>query len=134
MTEILNCPTCNNIMIKIKVKEREYTDCYECRQDDRPFNYGRPNRGSCMCDSIPIIDVIKLLCNRCVEMDKQLALIKWENGIVRKLEFCRVSDLKTFAQRKKIVGCSKMTKTELVDVLKYIVTQDDYPTYGISDL
>lgn len=152
MTDILNCPICNNTLIKTEKTTQNLDECYECRQDDRPFNIGRKNKGPCRCKWFHT-DIIEILCNHCVETNTQLELQaemkkkqdiekelqdienqikkgfmdKWNNGIVGKLECYGIYKLRILAQSKNVIDCSKMSKTELINALESITTKSDFP-------
>lgn len=54
------CIKCNNIPINKIIQE--WRECYECGQDDRPFNMNRKNKGICKCLKI---DIDILFCTNC---------------------------------------------------------------------
>jgi hypothetical protein len=145
MTDILNCPICNNILVKTEKTTQYIDECYECGQDDRPFNMCRPNRNPCSCSWIHT-DVIEISCIHCIETNKQEEIQaeiqkkqdienqknkefigKWTNGIVGKLECYGLYKLRILAERKNVINCSKMSKIEIINKLESITSNSDFP-------
>ena len=60
MNNIKICIKCNDIPINKIIQE--WNECYECCQDDRPFNMNRKDRGKCECLKI---DINIFFCNNC---------------------------------------------------------------------
>jgi hypothetical protein len=54
------CIKCNDIPINKTIQE--WNECYECCQDDRPFNINRKNKSKCECLKI---NINIFFCNNC---------------------------------------------------------------------
>lgn len=137
----INCPVCNFVLQRIEMTIKQCDECYECGQDDRPFNSGRKNKSECSCkwyDS----DITEITCLKCIENDiksKQeieddrknhdymLFIGKWNSSIKGKLSCYGIKKLQKLAKYKEIKGYSKLTKEQLIISLEKIVKESDFP-------
>jgi hypothetical protein len=60
-------------------------ECYQCGQDDRPFNYGRTNKGECSCKWYDK-DITEISCLQCIENEIKAKKEQEENEIKAKKE------------------------------------------------
>jgi hypothetical protein len=139
----VNCPIHNTLLHKKEINIRECDECYECIQDDRPFNYGRKNKGECSCKWYDK-NVIEITCYQCIEdqiREKQkqdadekeheymLFLGKWNSGIKGKLSCYGLKKLQNLAKIKKFKGYSKLSKEQLIMQLEKVVNDKDFPIH-----
>ncbi len=140
-TDELMCPICNTILQKKEVNIRKCDECYECIQDDRPFNFGRKNKGECSC-KLYDNNIIEITCHKCIEdkiKEKQeqnaddkeheymLFLAKWNSGIKGKLSCYGLKKLQKLAKHKEMKGYSILSKDQLIIQLEKVVNNTDFP-------
>lgn len=138
-----NCPVCNFILQKVEMTIKQCDECYECGQDDKPFNYGRTNKGECSCKWYEK-DITEISCSQCIENqiktkqekdddkkehDYMLFMGKWNSGIKGKLSCYGIKKLQKLAKTKDVKGYSKLTKEQLITTLEQIVKECDFPIY-----
>lgn len=72
-------------------------------------------------------DLVKQrICRKCD--DKIKFRDKWKNATINeKLSFYGMDKLKKLGKQKKIVGISKLKKTELIMLLSDVATNNDFP-------
>lgn len=147
-----NCPVCNTTLQKKEITIQIRDECYECIQDDRPWNIGRKNKRECYCTRHDK-NILEITCETCVETqikekqeqeikkkqeqdsDEQdflahehmLFLSKWNNGINGKLSCYGLKKLQKLAKDKKMKGYSKLTKEQLIVQLVKVVNNSDFP-------
>lgn len=148
-----NCPICNTLLQKTEIIVRKRNECYECMQDDRPFNYMRKHK-ECVCQWYDSTELL-ITCQTCVEhetvqkrerekvnmienekMEKEermkermLFLEKWNNGVNGKLSCYGLKKLQKLAKQKQMKGYSKFSKTQLILQLESIVNESDFPIH-----
>jgi len=139
---MVSCPKCKSLLKKeIEILSTLVEECYECRYDDRPFAYGRQNKGECTCEySSKESGFIIITCETCV-LDEKEQLIKekikkekneftekWNKATIEeRLAMYGSKKLTYLAKKKAIVNYSKMNKNELIHVLKECTTISDFP-------
>lgn len=140
-TTVVDCPVCNSTLQKKNITERKLDECYECIQDDRPFNYGRANKGYCSC-TYRDADILEITCLKCVENeaskiskmindeaehDHMLFLSTWHRGVRGKLSCYGIKKLQKLARHKELKGYSKLNKEQLINSLEKITKETDFP-------
>ena len=135
------CPKCSHNLSKINKYETKREMCSSCRSDDRPFNMGSSN-DICSCSSYEVM-ISEISCSNCIinqkkkeekeiliqnkefeEEEKREFQNKWNND---PLSTYSVKKLKKLAKKKKIKGFYKMNKKDLLNNLRPLVNNTDFP-------
>jgi hypothetical protein len=153
---IINCIICNNLLIK-EIKEGSYliNDCGYCRYSDRPFVIGSsslynhyPEGCTCEYGKKEFLYIICNICkfpkcnkcgikiNNCISkcnncekiLEKNKFNEKWNiSNPIEKLNMYGIIKLKKIAKMKNLKGYSKYNKNELIEKLKLLVNDNDFP-------
>ena len=146
------CPICNQLFEKkTKIVPRlNGSECYDCNYGMRPFCH---SKGTCFCEyidkevlfitcnncnnpkclkcnvEISIYQINSKYCKSCTEIQKKEEFKnKWiSSSAEEKLIFYGIEKLEKLAKLKEIKGFSKLSKKELCDKLKNIVSDSDFP-------
>jgi hypothetical protein len=146
---IINCIICNNLLIK----EGSYliNDCGYCRYSDRPFVIGSsslynhyPEGCTCEYGKKEFLYIICNICkfpkcnkcgikinnciSKCNNCEKNKFNEKWNiSNPIEKLNMYGIIKLKKLAKMKNLKGYSKYNKNELIEKLKLLVNDNDFP-------
>jgi len=153
---IINCKICNNFLIK-EIKKGSYliNECGYCRYSDRPFALGSSSLNNhysegCTCkyDKKEYLYITCNICkfpkcnkcginlNNCISacnnckiiLEKNIFTNKWNLSTpFEKLNMYGIIKLKKLAKNKNIKGYSKYNKNELIEKLKILVNDNDFP-------
>jgi hypothetical protein len=153
-----DCPKCNNKLESeiIKISILDGYECYRCRQDMRPYNYGKCE-DMCTCQYVEV-DCLKFTCKNCLNCDKCSLLLNYRYSkynciscdkieidklkLIKKnkfnLDFKTLSPkdklskygiikLKILCKNKGLKKYSKLYKHQLIELLNDVVVNSDFP-------